>query len=240
MERGNNMFEEFGGLFGWLLIGAFVGTILNYCVKAVNKKWGKKISSNNSGKKVMKLLMTIFVRNHRYFGLLTAVLLIAHFAIQYARFGINLTGSLAATLIIVQVALGIYANLAHKPRKGGWFVAHRIVAFLIVLGIALHLLSPYALNNAVTKDSPTSTQSADTSNVKTFTKDELAKYNGENGNDAYVAYKNVVYDVTNHSKWKNGQHNGQKAGTDLTEAISSSPHGVKVFQDLPVVGQYTN
>lgn len=147
---------------------------------------------------------------------------------------------MAATLIILQVTLGIYANLAHKPRKGGWFVAHRIVAFLIILGISLHLLAPYALNNDLTKDLPTATQSADTSNLKTFSKDELAKYNGQNGNDAYVAYKNVVYDVTNHSKWKNGQHNGQKAGTDLTKALSLSPHGDKVFQDLPVVGTYTD
>lgn len=234
------MFDEFGGLFGWLLVLAVVGTILNYFVKVVNKKWGKKISSNDSGKKVMKLLMKIFVRNHKYFGLLTAVLLTAHFAIQFAQYGINLTGSLAAAFIILQVALGIYANHTHKPRKGVWFVAHRIVAVLIVLAIVLHLLVPYALNNAVTKDSPTDTQSEDTSNLKIFTKDELAQYNGENGNDAYVAYKDVVYDVTNHSKWKNGQHNGKKAGTDLTKAISSSPHGDKVFEDLPVVGKYTD
>lgn len=234
------MFEEFGGLLGWLLIGSFVCTLLNYCVKFVNKKWGKKISTNDFGKKTMKLLMTIFVRNHRFFGVLTAVLLIAHFAIQFSQFGINLTGVLAAVFIMVQVALGIYANLAHKPRKGIWFITHRTIAILIVAGIGFHLIAPYTLNNALIKNSTAVAQSTETTNLSSFTKDDLANYNGKNGNKAYVAYKNVVYDVTNNKQWVNGQHNGHNAGSDLTKAISDSPHGDKVFKDLPVVGEYVN
>jgi len=235
------MFKEFGELFGWILIGAFICTLLNYCVKFINKKWGKKISANDFGKKAMKLLMKIFVRNHRFFGVLTAVLLIAHFAIQFSQFGINLTGFLAAAFIILQVTLGIYANLTHKPRKGAWFVAHRLIAILIVFGIAFHLLAPYSLNNAIIKNSSAVVQSTETtSNLTRFTKDDLAKYNGKNGNAAYVAYKNVVYDVTNNNQWVNGQHNGHHAGSDLTQAISASPHGDKVFKDLPVVGEYIN
>ena len=31
---------------------------------------------------------------------------------------------------------------------------------------------------------------------KTFTRDELRKYNGQNGADAYIAIDGIVYDVT--------------------------------------------
>lgn len=239
------MFEEFGGLFGWLLIVSFGCTLLNYCVKFANKKWGKKISANDFGKKLMKLLMTIFVRHHKFFGLLTAALLITHFAIQFSRFGISVTGLLAAALIISQASLGIFATLAHRPRKGAWFVAHRTIAILIIFGIAFHLLAPYALNSILPKSSTALAQSTiatsnQTSSQTSFTKDELAKYNGKNGNAAYVAYKNVVYDVTNNRQWVNGRHNGHSAGTDLTQALSASPHGESVLKDLPVVGAYVN
>lgn len=234
------MFEQFGGLFGWLLVIAFGGTILNYCIKFVNKKWGKKISANDGGKKVMKLFMTIFVKNHKYFGLTTVVLLLAHFLIQFSRSGINWTGAIAATLMILQVILGIYANVAKRPRKGAWFVLHRTIAVLIIAAIAFHLIAPYAINSLTNSNKSSVVTTQDTTSLPTFTTAQLATYNGQNGAKAYVAYKGVVYDVTDNKKWKNGSHNGQHAGTDLTSAISQSPHGDKVFNDLPVVGSLKN
>lgn len=235
------MLKEFGELLGWLLIISFGCTLLNYFIKFINKKWGKKISANAFGKKTMKLLMTVFVRNHKYFGLLTAILLVSHFTIQFSQFGINLTGALAAILIIFQITLGFYANLTHKPRKGAWFVIHRLIAILIVLGIAFHVLAPHTLNNALLNNASTTIQTTtNTTTATTFTKDELAKHDGKNGNAAYVAYKNVVYDVTNVNQWVNGQHNGHRAGTDLTQELSASPHGETVLKNLPVVGEYVN
>lgn len=70
-----------------------------------------------------------------------------------------------------------------------------------------------------------------------FTLEELAQYNGKNGNPAYVAIDGVVYDVSNVPQWKDGEHNGMQAGNDLTEQINTlSPHGIKVLTKLPVVG----
>ena len=72
---------------------------------------------------------------------------------------------------------------------------------------------------------------------KVFTKAELAKYNGQNGNPAYVAVSGVVYDVTNVKQWSNGQHHGLSAGQDLTAQIAGAPHGTSVLDGLPVVGK---
>jgi len=37
--------------------------------------------------------------------------------------------------------------------------------------------------------------------MRTFTEAELSKYNGRNGNPAYVAVNGIVYDVTNIAAW---------------------------------------
>jgi predicted heme/steroid binding protein len=78
---------------------------------------------------------------------------------------------------------------------------------------------------------------ASDSGEKVFTLEELAKYDGKNGNPAYVAVNGVVYDVTDRPLWKNGTHNGHLAGTDQTELIKLSPHGQSKLKDLPVVGK---
>ena len=45
--------------------------------------------------------------------------------------------------------------------------------------------------------------------MKEFTAEELAKFNGTGGNPAYVAYKGVVYDVTESAMWGDGDHEGE-------------------------------
>lgn len=70
-----------------------------------------------------------------------------------------------------------------------------------------------------------------------FTKQELAKYNGQNGQPAYVAVNGTVYDVSGKEAWQGGKHHGNLAGNDLTAALSKSPHGDKVLTGLPVVGK---
>lgn len=134
------MFRELGGLFGWLIIFAFASTILNYCLKFINKRYINKISTYPQGKKIMKLLMRIFVSNHKYFGFATVIFILLHFIIQFTKFGLNITGFIAAILMITQVLLGVYANVKKKPRKGIWFTAHRVIAVLIIFSIIIHLI----------------------------------------------------------------------------------------------------
>ncbi len=54
---------------------------------------------------------------------------------------------------------------------------------------------------------------------------DIKKFNGQNGQPAYIIYKNKVYDVTNSRFWKNGTHMSRhKAGEDMTDFISLAPH----------------
>lgn len=73
--------------------------------------------------------------------------------------------------------------------------------------------------------------------MQDFTLEELAKHNGREGQKAYVAYKGVVYDVTESSMWGDGDHEGtHSAGHDLTSEHDDAPHDVYVT-DFPQVGR---
>lgn len=107
--------------------------------------------------------------------------------------------------------------------------------------------APAATAAPVATDAPTATEApaaTDAATVdasaeqKVFTVEELAKYNGKDGNAAYVAVDGKVYDLSAVPQWSNGSHAGGslQAGADQSDAIGRSPHGKKVLENLPVVG----
>lgn len=71
-----------------------------------------------------------------------------------------------------------------------------------------------------------------------MTLDDLSKYNGKNGEKAYIAVDGVIYDVTEVPPWAGGIHQGKyQAGIDASDLITKSPHGKKVLEKLTVVGK---
>lgn len=66
---------------------------------------------------------------------------------------------------------------------------------------------------------------------------DLAAYDGVGDNYAYIAVNGVIYDVTNVSAWNGGEHNGNVAGTDVSDVINNAPHGDSVLENLTVVGE---
>ena len=70
-----------------------------------------------------------------------------------------------------------------------------------------------------------------------LTIEDLAMYDGQDGNDAYIAVNGVVYDVTDVPAWNSGTHNGGMVGMDVSDLINGSPHGESVLDDLTVVGE---
>jgi predicted heme/steroid binding protein len=104
-------------------------------------------------------------------------------------------------------------------------VAGSVFAFIVVAIVFIACAStPYKETRAVPD--------------KSFTVAELAKFNGRDGNKAFVAYQGVVYDFTGVKSWKNGEHkDGKKAGNDYTAELDKVWHGAKVLKDKPIVGK---
>lgn len=73
--------------------------------------------------------------------------------------------------------------------------------------------------------------------MKEYTAEELTAFDGRNGNAAYVAYKGVVYDVSESAMWPEGDHEGAHyCGQDLTKDHDDAPHDVYIT-DYPEVGR---
>lgn len=106
-------------------------------------------------------------------------------------------------------------------------------------GLFLVACAPTNIEDSTTTSSEVVSVSSSAVEIKTFTLEELSQYNGKNGQPAYVAVDGVVYDVTNVEAWKEGEHKlGLTAGNELTEEITNqSPHGIKVLEGLPIVGE---
>lgn len=71
-------------------------------------------------------------------------------------------------------------------------------------------------------------------NARVFTLEELSKFDGKNGNAAYIAINGIVYDVTKDRHWKNGSHHGFSAGMDLTADFC---HKASLLAKVPIVGK---
>ena len=70
-----------------------------------------------------------------------------------------------------------------------------------------------------------------------ISRDELAQNNGKEGKPAYIAFKGVVYEVSESAFWMEGDHMGAHvAGKDLTEEIELAPHREETLQKVKQVG----
>lgn len=71
----------------------------------------------------------------------------------------------------------------------------------------------------------------------TFTLQQLAGFDGKDGNLAYVAVNGTVYDVTNNAAWAAATHFGLTAGKDLTNEFASCHAGETILSKLKAVGK---
>jgi predicted heme/steroid binding protein len=73
--------------------------------------------------------------------------------------------------------------------------------------------------------------------MRTFTREELRRYRGEDGAPIHFAYQGKVYDASESWHWRGGEHQVMhSAGEDLTEALALAPHGEDLLARLPVIG----
>ena len=74
-----------------------------------------------------------------------------------------------------------------------------------------------------------------------LTLEQLAEYDGRDGRRGIIAYEGYLYEVTDSSRWPNGQHVGAPgitAGNDLTTELNNNTrHGAEVLSRVPRIGE---
>jgi predicted heme/steroid binding protein len=118
-----------------------------------------------------------------------------------------------------------------------------IVTFVgLVLGFAMIGGALYWLLGSMDGSSSSSGGGVvvDESTYRSYTLEELALYDGKDGNDCLVAVDGDVYLIEGFALWVAGEHvtSGGRArcGFDLTEVIDESPHGRSKLELLKNVG----
>jgi predicted heme/steroid binding protein len=75
------------------------------------------------------------------------------------------------------------------------------------------------------------------SDLPVYTKSQLALRNGQDKPQIWVAYKGIIYDVTESRLWRDGKHYEHWAGQDLTSELNDAPHTETVFEKFVAVGR---
>jgi predicted heme/steroid binding protein len=133
----------------------------------------------------------------------------------------------------------------------GKLISAAIGCFVILFNLLGCRSSTDTVNSAGTTQSKTVSDVAENSQItkqpdisiapniagavqKTFTRTELAKYNGKNGMAAYVAVDGNVYNLSR--VFKSGFHYSHAAGRELTSAFYSY-HIRESMAKYPVIGK---
>ncbi|MBL7842876.1 MAG: cytochrome b5 [Cyclobacteriaceae bacterium] len=73
--------------------------------------------------------------------------------------------------------------------------------------------------------------------LPTYTTAQLALRNGQDKPQVWVAFRGMIYEVTESRLWKTGKHYEHWAGQDLTDELKDAPHTDKVFDKFKVIGR---
>jgi hypothetical protein len=129
------------GLFGIITVISFSIAISNYFVKYIHKKYINKLG--NEKKEFVNMyrrIMKIIIKNHKLVGTIAIFSVLIHFYAGFTSNRISITGLIAALFMAIIFLLGIYGAFINKNHKGMWLKVHRIMAFVLLAAITIHII----------------------------------------------------------------------------------------------------
>ena len=128
-------------LLGWVTVISFGIAISNFFVKYIHKKYINKLGKEK--KEIVALYrkaMKIIIKNHKLVGTIAIFSVLTHFFIAFSSNRISITGIIAALFMASIFFLGVYGGFINKNYKGKWLKVHRIMAFCLLIAIAVHVI----------------------------------------------------------------------------------------------------
>ncbi|MFZ5997983.1 MAG: CopD family protein [Nitrospirota bacterium] len=141
--------------------------------------------------------------------------------------------------MIIVLVTGVLLTIARMPSWESFYTTR--FGILLSIKIALFLLMLASVLIVTIYIRPRLKQQRDIVTIKesgNYALDELSRFDGKEGRPAYIAYKGVIYDVSQSKLWKNGAHMVKHvAGQDLTEVLKTAPHGEDKVLAMKVIGK---
>lgn len=145
--------------------------------------------------------------------------------------------------IIVLSVTGTLLSIARLPAwkalyttRFGILLSIKIILFLLMVSTAATVT--FYIGPRLRKKNKSENETDTNKTKKDLTLEELQRFDGKEDRPAYVAYKGVIYEVTNSRLWKGGSHARKHlAGFDLTDVLKTAPHGEEKIRSMPVAGK---
>ena len=140
--------------------------------------------------------------------------------------------------MIIILITGILLTIARIPSWRTFYTTR----FGILLGIkialfAIMFLSAFIVTTFIGPRLRRQRKATSENISGAFTTDKLAMFDGQEGRRAHIAYKGVVYDVSDSKLWKDGSHlRKHAAGQDMTDILKTAPHGEEKVLAMPAAG----
>jgi hypothetical protein len=133
---------EFIEFFGACVAVSGIGALLNYSLKAFGRRYLPALNKRNKQMASRyRMFMQFMVKNHRYFGFATAILVAVHFTSAFLFPAYSITGLITVTLLLLVILLGIYGFYIRKDYRSAWLSVHRTAAFLLAASAAVHVFA---------------------------------------------------------------------------------------------------
>jgi predicted heme/steroid binding protein/uncharacterized membrane protein len=194
----------------------------------------------------LKVVHTIILYLHVIFGILwVGTILYIHLVLKpkYALGGLPRSELRLAWLSMPIIAVtGILLTVWRYKLASGLFTTMfgKLLLFkMIVFGLMMSSATFVTLYIGPRLKKLVDTQALieHSSDDPNYRLDELKAYDGEHGEKVLIAANGAVYDVSESSMWKGGQHaKRHKAGDDLTEFLKDAPHDASVLKRVNKVG----
>jgi len=121
-----------------------VACLMNLLLKQISREYIGKLSPGNENFIAMyRKFMRLMIRNHRIFGFSGIGILTAHGLLAYTQIGLSLTGLIALFLMSTMVCSGSYGYYFKKDYRSAWLDLHRMLAFLLLVGVIIHIPIPF-------------------------------------------------------------------------------------------------
>jgi predicted heme/steroid binding protein/uncharacterized membrane protein len=141
--------------------------------------------------------------------------------------------------MVVLLITGVLLTIARIPSLNAFYTTRfgillsiKIVLFLIMLSSALVVTLFIGPRLRKKRSSPVADLIS-----QHMTPEQLAHFDGNDGRPSYIAYKGIVYNVSQGRLWKNGAHvMKHHAGNDLTDILKNAPHNEDKVLAMPQVG----